>query len=85
MIFFIFSFFIIQCIIADETEAYQVVLNNSFTANMLHNLMISDPIRIEIKNFKRLDDSIITNAASQVKMTDTVIYVFSCYISLNKN
>ena len=37
------------------------------------------------KNFKRLDDSIVTNAASQVKMTDTVIYVFSCYISLNKN
>ena len=27
MIFFIFSFFIIQCIIADETEAYQLVLN----------------------------------------------------------
>ena len=80
MIFFIFSFFIIQCIIADETEAYQLVLNNSFTANMLNNLMISEPIRIEIKNFKRLDNSIVTNSSSQVKMTDTVIYVYSCNI-----
>ena len=80
MIFFIFSFFIIQCIIADETEAYQLVLNDSFTANMLNNLMISEPIRIEIKNFKRLDNLIVTNSASQVKMTDTVIYVYSCNI-----
>ena len=80
MIFFVFSFFIIQCIIADETEAYQLVLNNSFTANMLNNLMISEPIRIEIKNFKRLDNSIVTNSSSQVKMTDTVIYVYSCNI-----
>ena len=80
MIFFIFSFFIIQCIIADETEAYQLVLNNSFTANMLNNLMISEPIRIEIKNFKTLDNSIVTNSSSQVKMTDTVIYVYSCNI-----
>ena len=80
MIFFIFSFFIIQCIIADETEAYQLVLNDSFTANMLNNLMISEPIRIEIKNFKRLDNSIVTNSSSQVKMTDTVIYVYSCNI-----
>ena len=80
MIFFIFSFFIIQCIIADETEAYQLVLNDSFTVNMLNNLMISEPIRIEIKNFKRLDNSIVTNSSSQVKMTDTVIYVYSCNI-----
>ena len=80
MIFFIFSFFIIQCIIADETEAYQLVLNDSFTANMLNNLMISEPIRIEIKNFKRLDNSIVTNSSSQVKMTDMVIYVYSCNI-----
>ena len=80
MIFFIFSFFIIQCIIADETEAYQVVLNDSFTANMLDNLMINQPIRIEIENFKRLDNSIVTNSSSQVKMTDMVIYVYSCYI-----
>ena len=80
MIFFIFSFFIIQCIIADETEAYQLVLNDSFTVNMLNNLMISEPIRIEIKNIKRLDNSIVTNSSSQVKMTDTVIYVYSCNI-----
>ena len=80
MIFFIFSFFIIQCIIANETEAYQLVLNDSFTANMLNNLMISEPIRIEIKNFKRLDNSIVTNSSSQVKMTDMVIYVYSCNI-----
>ena len=80
MIFCIFSFFIIQCIIADQTEAYQLVLNDSFTANMLDNLMISQPIRIEIKNFKRLDNSIVTNSSSQVKMTDTVIYVYSCNI-----
>ena len=80
MIFFIFSFFIIQCIIADETEAYQLVLNDSFTVNMLNNLMISEPIRIEIKNFKRLDNSIVTNSSSQVKMTDMVIYVYSCNI-----
>ena len=80
MIFFIFSFFIIQCIIADETEAYQLVLNDSFTANMLNNLMICEPIRIEIKNFKRLDNLIVTNSSSQVKMTDTVIYVYSCNI-----
>ena len=80
MIFFIFSFFIIQCIIADDTEAYQLVLNDSFTTNMLNNLMISEPIRIEIKNFKRLDNSIVTNSSFQVKMTDTVIYVYSCNI-----
>ena len=42
--------------------------------------MISDPIRIEIKNFKRLDNSIVTNSSSQVKMTDMVIYVYSCNI-----
>ena len=77
MIFFIFSFFIIQCIVADETEAYQLVLNDSFTANMLNNLMISEQIRIEIKNFKRLDNSIVTNSSSQFMMTDTVIYVYS--------
>ena len=80
MMFFIFSFFIIQCIVADETEAYQLVLNDSFTANMLNNLMISEPIRIEIKNFKRLDNSIVTSSSSQVKKTDTVIYVYSCNI-----
>ena len=47
---------------------------------MLNSLMISEPVRIEIKNFKRLDNSIVTNSSSQVKMTDTVIYLYSCNI-----
>ena len=57
-----------------------MVLNDSFTVSMLDNLMIKQPIRIEIKHFKRLDNSIVTNSSSQVKMTDTVIYVYSCYM-----
>ena len=79
-IVFILLFLIIQCIIADEADAYQLVLNDSFTANMLDNLMTKNPIRIEIQNFKRLDNSIVTNASSQVKMTETVRYVYSCNI-----
>ena len=58
----------------DTTGAVQLVINDKISAKILLRTMKDSPIRIELKNLRRVDEAIVANEQSIIKLTKKVTY-----------
>ena len=61
-----------QCVIASGGDCVQLVINHKINAKILNRMMKTEPVRIEMKNFKREGRTLITNNNSNIKFNPKV-------------